>query len=666
MVRIEPEIAPYTEEDISWARWGPKEIHAAALEAIAIRRRAHETVKGIPHALQTFMNTVYALERASTEAGWRANVLHVLLNVSPERRVREAAQKAIEMLQKTMIELAYDEGVYLAVRTYASRKEHLDPEPTKLLHDILRDYRRMGLELPLGRRAELKENLQVLAKLQTAYSKNLNDYKDHITVSRDELAGLPESYIARLERGPKGTHHVSLRYPDLFPFMENAESDAKRAELGEKALRRGGPKGIELLEKMIALRDANARLLGYASHAAFQTEIRMAKNPEHVRKMILDILRRLDPKLRRELRELTVMKRRRLKNQRARLESSDISFYSNHLKQKRYGIDNEKVREYFSLEAVKKGTFAIYEQLFSIRFRRLPWRLWHQDAELYEIREKTGALTGYFALDLHPRDGKYGHAAVFPALTSHVPLQGPGAGHRLPPISVVAANFPKSTPERQSCLTHDEVETFFHEFGHIMHSTLSKTTFASQTGFSTALDFVEAPSQMFESWVWDEKTLALFSGRADAPKKKIPPALAKKLIASRRHMIGYWAVRQLVMALYDQELHGGGKKNIIGLYAKLVERYTGIRVPKSQLFAAGWTHMVEYDAGYYGYMWSRVYGADMFTRFEREGILNPKTGGEYRTLVLEKGASMDENTLVRNFLGREPNNRAVLRELGLR
>ena len=277
-----------------------------------------------------------------------------------------------------------------------------------------------------------------------------------------------------------------------------------------------------------------------------------------------------------------------------------------------------------------------------------------------DIRDASGAYLASFALDLYPRDGKYNHAAVFDGTYG----RQEGARYRAP-FATMLTNFPKPSAANPSLMSHGEVETFFHEFGHVMHFALTKARYQAQSGFHVAWDFAEAPSQMFENWVWDAGMLKRFSKHYKTGRP-LPDDLIRRMIDAR--LFGEaWAARgQVLLATLDIILHTRGAKDPNALYARLERTFMGIVPPRRQLFLAGFGHLAGgYDAGYYGYLWSRVYAEDMFTRFVKKGVLNPKVGADYRKWILEKGSSMDELELVKGFLKRKPNNKAFLKSIGV-
>lgn len=670
----------YNPGDFAWARWGAGEIGRAVRTALRDKKRAYDVIKRIPKAERTFENTVYAIEASNDDIRETLSACDTLLNLHPNALVRGAAKRGLTALRSALVDFEYDPEMYRAFREYAMGPEarfiraRYGGPAQKLFSDMARDYRRMGFALSPAKRAELRRNLKKLQALETQFSENINSYADRIVATRTELSGLPERYIAGLRRMADGRYIVSLEYPELFPFMEHADNAEKRRELYEKNQKKGGRKNLTLLGRMLALRDRNARILGYRNHADYQTEVRMARTANTALRFVNGLLVKSRPALARELRDLTELKRRLGGNSQAKIEPWDIAYFGEKLKTERYKVASEEVQEYFPLKTVTTGMFRIYERLFGLRFvRRRDIRAWHPDVTTWEVRNvrrglrrsgRSGAVMGYFMLDLHPRPAKYGHAAA--GSIYHGRTLGFQGDRYRTPVSVMMTNFPKPTKQNPSLMSHGEVETYFHEFGHLMHQTLTSAAYASQSGSNTVLDFVEAQSQMLESWVWDARPLSLMSEH-HRTNRPMPEDMMRRLISSKKHLIAYSTTRQLITALLDLTLHmSRSVPSPASLYRELVQKHLGLRVPSSSFFPAGLGHLTEYSAGYYGYMWSLVYASDMFTRFARDGILNPAVGGRYRREILAVGSSRPEMDSIVAFLGRKPNNRAFLKEIGVR
>lgn len=656
---------PYTQEDFAWTQWGPEDIRAQAADVVARKKERYVAIKAIPENERTFKNTIVAIEMSNHGIIEEVYYIETLLKTSPSAEIRLSAQEAINEIQKEMIDIEYDREMYLAAKAVEAKGEKLEAEDKKLLSDMLRDYRRMGFELSEQDQKKLKKNLKRKSELEVAFSVNIDSYHDALELTRDELEGMSERYIDSLSETPEGKCIVSLDTPEYMPFMEQSSNHLLRKKLNDKQLRKGGEKNKEILLEVLALRYENAKILGYTDHSVYVLETKMAKNPEMVKAFLADLSAKIKPLREKEMAELTQWKQRATGDKNARIEYYDYYWAIEQLKKDRLQIDTEKVREYFPFETVKGGMFGIYEKLFSVVFTRIQGiPVWHEDVEIYRVDNTDGTLVAYFMLDLYPRANKYKHACMMPLITGYETMYR-GDEYKTP-LAIMIANFPKPAKNNPSLLSIQDVETFFHEFGHVMHGVMTTARYASQAGVSVANDFVEAPSQMLESWVLDKEMLTLISGHYSDASKKLPTELIEKLFETKRYMMGCWTARQLVFGLLDMELHTGkfdGDPN--EAYKSYMQECLGITVPDDNLFTSGFGHLMGYDADYYGYMWSKVYSADMFTRFQKEGLLSVKTGMDYRKWILEKGSSQEEMDLLKGFLGREPNNEAFLKEIGL-
>lgn len=650
----------YVKKDFAWTRWTPADIAAAARTVIVRKRNAYAAVKKIPAAERTFENTVFAIE-ASDWGMEEYFKISLLMYVSPLADVRAAAQRAMETVEKKFVDFEYDAEVYRALKEYAAKEEKLRGPDKKLFADMLRDFRRRGFELSETKQDRLRGNLKKLSNLKNAFEKNLNDYRDSIEVSEAELAGLSEHYVEGLPK-KDGKYVVTLDYPSYIPFMENAESEDRRRELSEKNFRKGGRKNLELLARIIVLREENAGILGYETHADFRTEDRMAGEAEAVFTFLEKLMTPLAKRVKQDTKELRALKEEFDGKQSRFLESHDVAYLANQQKKRRYGVDDELIREYFPMEHVKKELFVLFGGFLGVSYERVAWPLWHKDVELYAIRDsKSGERIAYFAFDLFPREGKYGHACMANVISGHETMEG-----RVTPFATLITNFPKPSRNHPSLLSHDEVLTLFHEFGHLMHETLTEAKYLSQAGANVAWDFVEAMSQMCEFFAWEEKVLRKISKHYVTGKPLSSPLIGK-IRGAKKHLIAYDTQRQAVQALYDLMVHTGNLRGTLPEYFRaLTEAHLGVKIPETSLFPSGFGHLVGgYDAGYYGYLWSRVYAADFFVKFREAGIVSPAVGALYRKEILAKGSSEEASKIARAFLGRKLSNKAFLNDVGL-
>ncbi len=643
------------------------EIHAAQAAAVEAANRIIDEVVAVPAGRRTFANTMLRLEDAA-DALERAHGRYGFMSyVAEAEDVRDAADALREALEKFEIELSFREDVYKAVQDFAKTAEAaaLAGEAKRLLDFTLRDYRRDGFDLPIEKRDRVKELKNRLVELGLQFQKNIDTYEDAILITREDLVGLPEAYISRLRTEDKDgqtLYRVSLDYPELYPFLESAESEDLRRELNTKWYRKGGPENIRILEEAIAVRDEVARLLGYDCWASYILEIRMAKSSGAVRAFLSDLSTKIETKRAADMAGLLEAKRQHTKQPDAILNVWDWRFYHNHLLKTRYAVNDFEVAKYFSLAVVLDGMFNVYETITGVRFEPIePNGAWHPDVKLYRLLDAaTGHELAHFFMDLHPRPNKYGHAAAFTLV----------GGRALPdgsyqkPVSAIVANFTKPTADQPSLLRHSEVETLFHEFGHILHQTLTTAARLRFSGTRTERDFVEAPSQMLEHWVWQPEVLGAFSRHVDTGAP-LPQELLESMIAAKNLDSAVMCARQLYLAEMDYAYHSGGAVKDTTAICHDLHRVSGFEAPAGTYYQAAFGHLFGYDAGYYGYKWSEVFADDMFTRFKAIDPMDAATGLAYRRSVLEPGGSMDGDALVRSFLGREPNSDAFLENMGI-
>ena len=487
---------------------------------------ALEAVARMPAATRTFDNTPWALDRIVADLLDETASDVFLKSVSVSSAVRDAGNDCETLITQFPVEMYAREDLYQALKEYAAKGETLAGEPKRLVDKEFLDFRRSGLELSKERRREVLDLRKKIVELQLAFSKNVNEYKDFALFSKEELEGMPEDFVSRLEK-VDGKYKVTLDYPDYFPFVNNAANPAARRVLDVKFNNRASLQNVAIFKEVLGLRLKAARLLGYPTHAHYVLEDRMAKDP----KVVAAFISRLRKKLKiLGVDELETLKALKLvlegRGSDDRINAWDWRYYDNQLKKTKYSVDSDKIKEYFPADNVTERMLDVYQKLLGVKFRRVEdAALWHPDIKLYEIADTAGGgPIGYFYMDLFPREGKYKHAAAFPLIL----------GRQLPdgryqhPVAAIVANFNKPTPSRPSLLTHNEVEIYFHEFGHIMHQTLSKARYGRFSGSNVAQDFVEAPSQMLENWVWDAGVLQSLSGHYKDHAIKLPKELLDK------------------------------------------------------------------------------------------------------------------------------------------
>ena len=636
----------------------PEEVARACEEAIAACDAGVDAIVATRDGERTFANTLGALEAATDGVGQASGQYAFMAYVADNGDVRDAARASEERIDKYFVDLSFREDLYGAIKAYTARGEALEGEEARLLEYELRDYRRNGFELPEAERAKVRELRDELVSLGVEFQKNISEWDDGILVTREDLSDLPDAFIdsLRTEDGDGETRYrVSLDYPELFPFMGKARSAELRRELFSKEQVKGGDANVAVLERALAARQEMAALLGYDSWASYAHEVCMSRERERVTAFLADLRERVSVKAEADLALMAEVKG-------GPVDIWDWRYCHDQLLQTRYAVDDFEVAQYFPLDACLEGLFAVCQQLLGVRFEARPDApVWHEDVQAFDVYEAEGVEAfARFYMDLFPRPNTFGHAAAF-TLRSGRRLHD---GSYQKPVSAIVANFTKPSADAPSLLRHSEVETLFHEFGHILHQTLTRATYSRFSGTRTERDFVEAPSQMLEHWVWDREVLASFTRHYETGEP-LPDSLLDSMLAAKTLSSGITTLRQLYFSHLDQAYHAPGFDGDSTAATEELHEITSFPYTPGTHFQSGWGHLFGYDARYYGYLWSHVFGDDMFTRFEGAGLLNAGLGAEYRRTVLERGGTVDGDQLVRDFLGREPNSDAFLRGLGL-
>ncbi len=613
-------------------------------------------------AQRTYENTLHPFEKITDILAGNHTDYTFMGYVHTDKDVRAAAKSAEEKRNKWVSDVYFRDDVYEAVKEYSSTEEaqSLLGEKARLLEFVLRDLRLAGHELDPEAREAVKEKTQRLIELEVRFQHNIDEWEDWILCDRDDLDGLPDAFIDGLETDEEtGKYKVTIAYPHLIPFNENAKRRDLREALRFKFNTVAVEENRKILEEGLRLRQEIAEAFGERTWAHHRLQERMAKKPERVKAFYGELLEPLQARGREEIAAIAELLEDDTGDTRVQLW--DWSYYETQQRKTDYGVDNFEVAKYFPLPAVLEGMLELTSEMFGIRFREIEGDTWHDDVQLFAIDEAaTGEEIARFYLDLFPREGKYGHAAEFPLIPSRVR----GDGSYQNPLCAMVANFTKPTEEAPSLLQHGEVETFWHEFGHVLHQNLGRTQLARFSGTNTERDFVEAPSQIMQHWIWRSDVLKRFARHYETGEP-IPDELVDQLVAARNLNKGLFQLRQLQYGWWDQEIHAGPNRDLDSIDRE--GSSISLLPPHEGTFPlASFGHLMGgYDASYYGYMWSEVFGDDMFSKFEDEGVMNPEVGMAYRREVIGKGGSLDGDEMLRNFLGREPNNEAFLRKLGI-
>ena len=630
---------------------------------------AVEKIVAVPAGKRTLANTIVAIDDLTVQVRLDTEFLQFMAYVSPDTALRNQGHQAEVSVRNWMIAVMKRADLYGAVRKFADTNPELGEQDARLLERLLRDYRRAGMSLTVEKRDALKVLQVELSKKSIEFESIIRADETRVPLTRAELKGMPAQWL-EIQPISNGIFLIGMDYPSFLPLMDYCEIEATRQKVWIAYKRRGGLKNVRQIEKILTLRAKVANLLGYSHPADFETEIRMSKSAQAV----IDFYQTLRPKLRKKARldfaEFTRAKRKHTGRKDAKLKPWDQSFYEKRLMREKYSVDPEKVRQYFPLNRVIDGLFSITQSLYGLSYReiteqagRLGTPVWHPDVKFFEVTDiGTGQVMGRFFLDLHPRPNKYGHAAQW----GLHPRKEWADGRVQKPLAALVCNFTKPTKDAPSLLSHDEVETFFHEFGHCLHSVLTESKYGEFSGTSVARDFVEAPSQMFEHWVWDAKVLKTFA-RHYRTGAEFPAALLAGMVKAKYLGSGMKAEHQIYYGMVDMTYHlqPDGKVDTTQVGLDLFEEIELYDAVPGTHFQAAFGHLTGYQAGYYGYLWSLVYAEDMFQRFKELGMLSPKAGREYREKILSRGGTVDELQMVREFLGREPRMEPFLKNLGL-
>ncbi len=649
-----------------FAKLNPGDISEATQKVLESADKIRTEIQHLSHVERTFKNTMVRLDDIYSviESVW--SPAYLMGSVHTQEDIRNEGMEASRKIQKYITALSLDELLYEAVKSYSEGSEasQLKGYKKKFLDDTLLDYKRSGFGLPKEQRDKVKIVLNRLTDLGLAFDKNIRTVQDTLFVNEEQILGLSKNY-KKERRQSDGTYAIDMSYPSYVPFMDYSESDIARKELRYKFNNRASDSNIDVLHDILRARRELVALLGYRTYTEYRTEDRMAKNPSNVWNFENDLMTKVRPKALADVDEMLRIKSRKTGKQEGVIHPWEAGYYEQKVLKEKYSLDSEVIRQYFEFNTVTQGLFTIYQKLFGITFRAVDNpSVWHEDVQMFEVYDSSSKeLIGRFYLDMFPRANKYGHAAAFSVTMGKLTKKG----YQKPATSLVC-NFPKPTAAQPSLLSHDEVETYFHEFGHLVHGVLTKSPLLSYAGTSVARDFVEAPSQMLENWVWKKESLALFAKHYQTGIV-IPDSLLEKMIAAKNLNSGTKALQQIFYGVLDFTLNDGydpdAGKGSTEIIAELQNKITLYPYQEGTHQQASFGHLNGYGSAYYGYKWSEVYALDMFSIFEKNGILDEETGMRYRKIILEKGGTEDPLELVKQFLNRKPNSEAFLKSMGL-
>ncbi len=630
-------------------------------------------------APRTFDNTMLALERATENLDYALGIVRHLEGVATTPELR-AAWNAMEPLASEFYSgIPLNEGIWKQLQAYAATTDGakaLTGTRLRFLTKTLDSFRRHGAELDAAGKKRMAEIDVELTRITTKFSENVLDSTnafDLIVTDEAKLTGLPPSAIAAARqsfelKNPDSKDGTGWRFTLQAPSYIPVLTYMNDREIREQMYRAFSARATEperdnrsILARILELRKEKATLLGFPDFADFVLHDRMAHKGERAIKFLDDLKEKTDPFFAKENAALEAFAGQKL-------EPWDIGYWSEKQRQALYDFNEEELRPYFPAEHVVEGMFGIVERLYGIQVKqRRDVPVWHADVRYYEVREKDGQLIGAFYADWYPRETKRDGAWMEAFITG---VDAPG--HYEPHAGCVCGNLTPPIGDKPALLTHREVETIFHEFGHLLHHVLSRVEVRSLAGTAVAWDFVELPSQIMENWCWEREALDLFA-RHYQTGEAIPEDLFQKMVRARTYRGANMQMRQLGFGFTDLKLHRDytpARDGDVILYARnLLQPFSAATFPPNYAMIAGFTHLfaspVGYGAGYYSYKWAEVLDADAFTRFRDEGIFSPEAGADFRKYILSKGDSEDPAELYRQFMGRDPDPDALLLRSGL-
>lgn len=628
----------------------------------------------IPLDQVTFDNTIAKL---MTPPNYKTNpnvaAVKFLQHCSMDPAIREHASKAGKALSASRVEGRMRKDVYERVESFSNTEEAkaLDDYQQHFLKASLEDFERAGLALSTKDGQTLKELLERDAAVCAQYGRNLGADTTKLFFTPEELKGCGDNFIQeRLGKDEDGKCTITLEYPDIIPIGQNCEVSQTRRIVAQAREGSGAyENNLELVAQGIGLRKEIATLLGFPSWAEYICSKRMSGSYKAADDFLTSLQDKLTETGKENYETLLALKKEHCQDTNAEFDGNlnawDTGFYNNRLLKTQYGVDAEAIKEYFPLDHVVEITLSVYQELLGLTFSELSkgtfWS-WHSEVRCFDVKDtESSKRIGHFYLDLHPRTGKYGHAAIFHLVKHNV---NHGA------VDCMLCNLPASTKDRPSLLSHQNVVTFFHEFGHIMHGLCSEGVGNSTRLAKCPRDFVEAPSQMLENWVWQKEILERLSKHYQTGAS-LPDGMLQSMIQAKYVNIAFSSLRQIYLSRLDLSIHGTDPpQDASGLQALVNElrpKVTLVSNPPGNNMLRTFGHLMnQYSASYYGYMWAEVLSADMFaTRFEKEGIMNPKVGMEYRKLVLAPGGTHKITDHLAKFLGRQPSNQAFLKSRGI-
>ncbi len=674
---------------IPWPELKPELVGPAIEEALKEAEAGLAAIKAQAPEAATYESTFLALEAATEALGVAWGKVGHLQSVADSPALREAYNAMLPKVSAFYARIPLDAELWARLKIVAESPaaQALTGVHRRFLDETVAEFRQSGADLPEAQRQRLEALQSELAQVTQKYSENVLDATNAwelIVTDESRLKGLPghaktAAQRSALDKGKGSAEQPAWRFtlhqPSQEPFMTYLEDAELRRELWTAASQVGGVAphdNTALMQRILTLRAEKAALLGKANFADLVLERRMAKSGERALAFVNDLQQRAQPSFAAECRELEAFKARQTGGAVAPLAPWELAYWAEKLRQERYAFDEEQLRPYFPMNRVVAGMFELVRQVFGLKVvprtvGEVP--VWHPEVLFYDLQDANGRPLGSFYADWYPRESKRGGAWMNYLLTG-----GPQSdGARLPHLGLICGNMTPPVDGRPALLTHREVETVFHEFGHLLHHLLGEVEIKSLNGVNVAWDFVELPSQIMENWCWERASLDLFA-RHHETGEPLPEVLFERMTAAKNFRSAVATMRQVSLAKVDLLLHtraaefAAAPDLMAAAHAAVADCMVPTQ-PATPLLIRRFTHIfgdpVGYAAGYYSYKWAEVLDADAFTRFQREGVFNRATGADFVRTILSRGNSADPMELYKDFMGREPDLQALLKRGGL-
>ena len=606
-------------------------------------------------------STLAAYDQMSYELNDLAMKLGLIAQTNPSDSIRNAANEGSQTLSDYQTTIILNEPFYKALKNYAAASlSSLKPNQQKYVNDQLRIFENNGMKLDSTGRKELQVISDRITMLSLEFDKNIATFRDSIIFDETALKGLPEAQKQKWRR-PGGEYVIYINSPNATDIGRYAVSNDTRRLMAIKYNNRAYPQNIPVLDSLLYNRQLYAQKLGYSSYAAYALADKMAGKPEAVWNFENNLVKKLTPNVSSDLASIRAVKHQMHPELPDTIFSWDVAYYKKQLLDTKYQLNTDEVKEYFEMNQTIRGMFEVYHRLLGITIKETyGWPIWYgkvRSFEMYVGAKKVGS----FYLDLYPRQNKYTHFACF-----GISAANSSGGKEILPVAALICNFPEAASGSPTLLDHSDVITLFHEFGHLVHAMVVRSDLASQPGTIKA-DFVEAPSQFLENFCWQYSSLKIFAKNYKTGAT-LPVGLFNKMKATEHVLDANTYMFQVYYGMIDftfEDKYDSIRGMDLTGVTKNLYRITQIPFTEGAHMIASFNHLSGYGANYYGYLWSRVFAQDIFSVFEKNGVMDPKTGERYRKQILEVAGSQQEMDMLRKFLGREPNSDAFMKSIGL-